>query len=125
MTMGGGARRTGEIALVERRGKVRVGFRTEIVLEAGSSKIHCRGSACDLSLGGVFVDTRETIDAGTPCRIDISLSGTSVPVVLHVDGRIVRTGGTGMGIAFESMDLDSYAHLKNIVRYNIESENRD
>ncbi len=111
---------------LEGRMKTPIGFRTDIVLDAGSSQIHSMGSACDLSLGGVFVDTQETVAVGTRCRINISLCGTSMPIVMQGNGRVIRTDASGMGIAFESMDLDSYSHLKNIVRCNMESraENR-
>ena len=33
-------------------------------------------------------------------------------------GTIIRQTLDGIGIAFDSMDVDTYSHLKNIVRYN-------
>ena len=107
--------------LIERRGKKRVGFRTQIILEAGDAKIQTEGHSKDLSLSGIFVNTAEKICMNTPCQVTVSLSGTAQPLVLTMDGRIVRSDASGIGITFDSMDLDSYTHLKNIVRYNVDN----
>jgi hypothetical protein len=106
------------MSLIERRGKIRVGFHTQIMLEAGGEKIRAEGSSRDLSLSGIFVDTDEKISLDTPCKVAVVLPGTAEPLVLQMDGRIVRHDASGIGITFDSMDLDSYTHLKNIVRYN-------
>jgi hypothetical protein len=55
---------------------------------------------------------------GTPCDIEILLTGTSTRLALTIKGIITRQDASGLGIAFDSMDLDSYVHLKNIVFYN-------
>ena len=102
----------------ERRGRLRVGFDTRIILAAGDAEIQTEGHSRDLSISGIYVKTHEKIAVNTPCTVKVLLSGTAEPLALKMDGRIVRTDGSGVGIAFESMDLDSYAHLKNIVRYN-------
>lgn len=105
----------------ERRGKLRVGFHTRILLEAGDREMRTEGNSRDLSVSGLYVNTDEKIAIGTPCKVKVVLSGTVEPLVLKMDGRIVRTDASGLGIAFESMDLDSYTHLKNIVRYNADT----
>ncbi len=33
-------------------------------------------------------------------------------------GTVIRISENGMGIEFDSMDVDTYSHLKNIVHYN-------
>ena len=77
------------------------------------------GSSRDLSLNGIFVTTDHKIPLQSPCRVKILLSGMKPPLFLEMEGRIVRSDASGMAITFESMDLDSYTHLKNIVRYNV------
>lgn len=106
---------------IERRRKMRVGFHTQIMLEAGDAKIRTEGSSRDLSLRGIFINIDEKISVGTPCKVEVALSGTAEPLVLQMDGRIVRNDASGIGITFDSMDLDSYTHLKNIVRYNADN----
>jgi hypothetical protein len=88
------------------------------MLVAGDAEIRAQGSSRDLSLSGIFVYTDQKISVDTPCQVEISLSGTTDPLVLQMDGRIIRNEESGIAITFESIDLDSYTHLKNIVRYN-------
>jgi hypothetical protein len=102
----------------ERREQVRVHYQTKIIIEADAATIQLDGSSRDLSLGGVFVNTDKKILLNTRCKVKILLSGLNPPLFLEIDGKIVRTDASGIAIAFESMDLDSYTHLKNIVRYN-------
>lgn len=101
----------------EKRGGERVDFETRIVLKTSTSALHLQGNSKDLALKGLFVTTREKIDIGTPCEIRIKIGGVR-EMELHLEGTIVRQTADGVGIAFNSMDLDTYTHLKNIVRYN-------
>ena len=104
----------------EKRKHSRVAFATDITvhLEAGGRKIIVQGDSKDLSLKGIFVTTQEILDVGTKCEIKIFLSGGINRIQLVIQGTVVRGGKSGMGIIFDSMDVDSYSHLKNIVRYN-------
>ena len=106
----------------EKRKSVRVGFETRITLRTHDSEISLQGSSRDLGLKGIFVKTGEDIAVGTPCQSEITLSGVS-EIDLLIQGTVARRTPSGLGIAFDSMDLDTYAHLKNIIRYN--SENPD
>jgi len=103
----------------DRREKIRINYETQIIIESGAAEIQMNGNSRDLSLGGVYVDTDQRLPLTTPCKVKIRLSGMIPPLFLEIDGRIVRTDEAGIAVAFESMDLDSYTHLKNIVRYNV------
>ena len=103
----------------DRREQIRVHYKTKIIVEADVATIQLDGSSRDLGLGGVFVNTDKKIPLDTQCKVKVLLSGLSPPLFLEIDGRIVRADASGIAIAFESMDLDSYTHLKNIVRYNV------
>jgi hypothetical protein len=103
----------------ERREKIRVHYQTKIIVEADTATIQLDGSTRDLSLGGVFVNTDKKLALDTRCKVKVLLSGLNFPLFIEIDGRIVRTDESGIAIVFESMDLDSYTHLKNIVRYNV------
>ncbi len=105
----------------EKRKHPRVGFSTQIriLLDAGKKQIDLSGSSTDLSLKGIFVRTDiDALPAGTPCDIRVFLSGGIDDIVLSMAGTVARSSKTGMGIRFDSMDLDTYSHLKNIVYYN-------
>ena len=104
----------------ERRKFSRVAFATDIRihLEADKKTVQVKGSSRDLSLKGIFVQATEMFELDTICEISIYLTGSIDEIVLKIKGRVARVGEKGMGIVFDSMDVDSYSHLKNIVQYN-------
>lgn len=98
--------------------KARVDFATRIIVHVEGREIDVSGSSKDISLTGVFVHTKEVLAVDTPCSVEIILSGTIEPLHLKMNGRTVRKTDQGVAVTFEAMDIDSYTHLKNIVRYN-------
>jgi len=104
----------------ERRKYARVGFSTgiDIKIESNGKQTVLNANSKDLSQRGVFVGTKKTFPLDTPCTVNVHLSGGVDDISLEIRGRVVRQAETGVGIVFESMDVDVYAHLKNIVRYN-------
>lgn len=102
----------------ERRTRTRVHFTTQVIVKTDESEIVAEANSEDISIKGLFVNTEERIPVGTPCDIEILLTGTSTRLALTIKGIITRQDASGLGIAFDSMDLDSYVHLKNIVLYN-------
>lgn len=105
----------------EKRRHPRVRFKTQIKIspEGGGKEIELEGDSKDLSLKGVFVRTvDESLAAGTLCDISIYLTGGVDEIRLAMKGSVVRCSKEGMGIVFDSMDVDTYTHLKNVVYYN-------
>jgi hypothetical protein len=102
----------------ERREKTRVDFKTSIVLKTDQSEIHIDGNSRDLSLKGIFIHTGEQIPIDTRCEVEVNLTGMTEQLNLYMQGRVVRKAPNGIAVEFDSMDLDSYTHLKNLVRYN-------
>ncbi len=102
----------------ERRTRTRVYFTTQVIVKTDESEIVAEANSEDISIKGLFVNTEKRIPVGTPCDIEILLTGTSTRLALTIKGIITRQDASGLGIAFDSMDLDSYVHLKNIVLYN-------
>jgi len=101
-----------------RRTKLRVDFQTQIVVNVSDSPIHMDADSRNLSLKGIFVETTADVPVDTRCQVQVFLAGTTEPRPLSMNGTVVRKEPSGIGIAFDSMDLDSYTELKNIVRYN-------
>lgn len=104
----------------ERRKHSRVGFATQIkiILKTQAHQMDLEGSSKDLSLKGIFVRTDKQFVMGTACCVNVYLTGGIEEIKLSMEGSVVRQTDTGIGIAFDSMDVDAYSHLKNIVRYN-------
>ena len=108
----------------ERRRYERVAFSTSIVLTAGQARIEATGTSKDLSLKGVFVNTDIRLVPGTLCDLTIVLVGGGERVELSMRARVERGLAQGLGISFESMDIDTYGHLKKIILYN-SNESKD
>ncbi len=104
----------------EKRKHSRVGFSTaiEILLQADGKEVKLAGNSMDLSLKGIFVNAEETFASGTKCLVNVYLTGGIDKIELQMKGTVVRMSDNGMGIIFDSMDVDTYSHLKNIVYYN-------
>jgi hypothetical protein len=102
----------------EKRKKTRVHFKTEVILKTDESEIEAKANSRDISINGVFVNTEKSVPVGTPCDIEILLTGTSTRLALSIKGIVTRQEASGLGIAFDSMDIDSHFHLSNIIMYN-------
>ena len=103
----------------ERRKYSRVGFATGIEIDLKTKdQARLEGNSKDLSLKGIFVSTPRQFVRGTSCSVKIYLTGGIEKIELLIEGTIVRQTDTGIGILFNSMDVDTYSHLKNIVHYN-------
>lgn len=104
----------------DRRKHSRVGFATEIkiLLNLHEKQVKLEGNSRDLSLKGIFVGTDQGIPSGTACSVKIYLTGGVEKIELLIQGTIVRATDSGIGIVFNTMDVETYSHLKNIVFYN-------
>lgn len=105
----------------ERRRKLRVDFKTQIVLKIEQSEIRVTGSSKDLSLTGIFINTKERVREGIECQVKATLMGMTQPLDLRMRGTIIRSDDSGLAIVFDSMNLETYTHLKNIIRYNTDT----
>jgi len=104
----------------EKRKHSRVGFTTKIKikLSADGKEVDLKGSSRDLSLKGMFISSENHFSSGTKCSIKVYLTGGIDKIELQMKGTVIRNSDNGMGIVFDSMDVDTYSHLKNIVHYN-------
>jgi len=103
----------------DRRRFTRVPFETEMVvrnLETGKEIRSLRSK--DISFKGIYCFTQNPFPPGTPCSINLRLTGTSSMLWLHIEGQVVRTDASGMVLSFDAMDIDVFIHLKNILYYN-------
>ena len=101
----------------DQRKRTRVHFTARVNLIAGGRELTNLKSR-DLSLKGLFVETDQVLSMGTPVEVSLNLSGNTSSVILKMTGRVARVDTNGLGIDFEEVDLDSFFHLRNIVKYN-------
>ncbi len=110
----------------DRRKGIRVEFKTVVAVTLSGMETRYKGSSRDLSLRGVFVKTDGAAlpEKGTPCQVGIRLEGLEEELLLRMEGHVVRVDSDGYAVYFDSVDLDTYTHLKNIVRYNAPDSDR-
>ena len=102
----------------ERRNGIRVDFATKVSITVGSKQTKYDGDSRDISLRGIFLNTDDILEMNADCDIEIRLAGAQEESMISLKGHIVRKEDTGYAIYFDSVDLDSYTHLKNIIKYN-------
>ncbi len=90
------------------------------MLDESEQKVQFEAHSKDLSQRGVFVKTDKRPSLDTVCQVNVYLSGGLDDLKLEIQGRIVRHTDAGFAVEFESMDVDTYTHLKTLVLYNIE-----
>ena len=103
------------IIMEDRRNFSRVDFRVSALLQAEG--VALKGDVTDVSLRGLYMETQETLSIGTPVEITIYLSSAPDPVVINVQGTVARLVPSGIGCAFDKMDVESFAHLRSIISY--------
>jgi len=102
----------------EKRKNIRIDFKTRVVLKCAGETISSDADSRDISLKGMFIRTDKVLAAGTPCDLDLILTGASTNLNLAIKGKITRQAADGLGVSFDGIDLDSYWHLKNLLLYN-------
>jgi len=73
------------------------------------------GVTRDLSANGALVEGNFLVEAGRPCELDLSFGDA---VRIQASGTIVRTWDGQVAVAFSSVDLEGFEHLRNLVLFN-------
>ena len=103
----------------ERRRFSRVPFETRVVVKNLSDGAILRNlDSRDISMKGMYCFTGRPFEPGTPCGVELQLTGTSSELWLRIEGKVARKDKCGMAVVFDSMDLDAFIHLKNVLYYN-------
>ena len=82
----------------------------------GHSPIHCQVN--NVSLNGVLLSQGGDMPQGTRCSVRLTLGGIEPPVQISAQGTIIRATPDSCAIEFNSMDGDSYDHLRRLVLEN-------
>ncbi|MGA2229179.1 MAG: PilZ domain-containing protein [Syntrophobacteraceae bacterium] len=101
---------------MEKRKNRRVHF--EVVATVLSGPISINGTVDNLSMKGMFLNTRERLSGDSALKVSMTLPGSSSILSMELKGRALRQTETGIAIEFQEMDLDSFIHLRNIVAIN-------
>jgi hypothetical protein len=104
--------------MFEKRKLSRVLFSTEA--EIKNSSYEYKGQVLDLSLNSAFIKTPslEMLQEKDPIKVKLLMSGVSTNSYIEIEGEVLRLDEEGIAVKFNSMDIDSFIYLKNIVAYN-------
>ena len=94
----------------------RVPFKVSCLLQCEG--VALKGEVKDVSMHGLFLETTERLTVGTPVEITIYLSSEE-PIVINVSGTVTRSDDAGIGCVFNKMDVDSFAHLRSVISYQL------
>lgn len=104
----------------QRREFSRVPIHLRAEVTAGG-KVHRDGTMENLSLKGGFFRVADAPVEGDSLDVLLHLDGTDI--VVHANGFVVRGGPEGCAIQFtEIIGLDSLEHLRNLIRFNAQTQ---
>lgn len=107
---------------MEKRELTRVAFDIEAIIKYQERTFS--GKVGNISLKGMFIQTKEKIKLNDTIEITIHLAGQTSDLEINLNGTVVRIIDEGVGIQFQKVDLDSFIHLRNIVAYNSGDEDK-
>lgn len=107
---------------MEKRELTRVAFNIEAAVKYGDQTF--TGKVENLSLNGMFIQTAGKVKPRDTVEITIHLAGETSELEVNLTGTVIRTTPEGIGLQFQKVDLDSFIHLRNIVAYNSEDEDK-
>lgn len=94
----------------------------EVEITAGDRRVV--GETRDLSLSGIYLFGERSLPAGTPCRVMLFVGGRESGARIEASGRIARVDAYGLAVSFDTVDLDGYQHLKQLVLFNAADPDR-
>jgi hypothetical protein len=80
------------------------------------------GHSEQLSLNGLFVRSEDGLPVGSRCHVTLTLGDGASRI--EVAAEVAHAERGGMGIAFDEMEPDSFAHLKRLVLFNARDPDR-
>jgi hypothetical protein len=106
-----------ELTKMENRNFTRVNYAVGASISYNNEVVFCNTD--NLSLRGMYLKTGHEIPLNTPVNVTVYNSRLSS---LKVNALVVRRGENGVGLQINSLNVDSFVQLRNIVTEN--SNNR-
>ncbi|OPZ14723.1 MAG: PilZ domain protein [candidate division BRC1 bacterium ADurb.BinA364] len=100
-----------------RRRFSRIGIALRVELDCEDGK-RVYESTRDLGLKGVFVATDTPLEIDMECQAELILGQGENALRLETKARVARRDSQGMGLEFLGVDVESFEHLRNLLRYN-------
>lgn len=103
---------------MEKRNFLRTKYTSRAIIKLKEEVV--AGEIINLSLNGAMVKLNCPFKCNMYDHIELemSISNNETAIKINSLGVIVRLEDVEIGIRFETMDLDSFTHLRNIIAYN-------
>jgi hypothetical protein len=76
------------------------------------------GTAHDISMNGVFIETSRGASVGEEGQLTLTFEPKYEPIVITGHGRVIRVTDEGVGVQILEIELEGYEHLRNLILYN-------
>ncbi|SMF02565.1 PilZ domain-containing protein [Desulfovibrio gilichinskyi] len=93
----------------------RTRIQVEFTVKLSKSGLSVMVETQNLSLKGILCNSVEGFAVGNICEVSIILSED---VVIHIEGKVVRSDESGLAVDFIVMNEVSFTHLRKLVQYN-------
>jgi hypothetical protein len=85
--------------VAEKRKRERLKFKTKVILTA-QPDVSIEAELTDISMSGLFIQTESQVPIETLVDLDISMTGRSSVLSIRINGNVVRSDESGIGIEF-------------------------
>ena len=85
------------------------------VLTLSNHNFSIAGRSLDISMKGLFVMAPRCLPIGTRCRLRILGFNVQASGAIELEGRVVRTARSGMGIEFTPLDPKAGEELQRLI----------
>jgi hypothetical protein len=82
----------------------------------GEKTVSCK--VVNISLNGIELCTEHNMSLGDRCQVEVQIGNPDDTLSIFAEGKVARITSDGLAVNFESIGLESYDHLKNMITYN-------
>ena len=72
----------------------------------------------NISMSGLQLCAEHNRSLGDHCQVEVQFGNPDDTLSIFAEGKIARITSDGLAVNFESIGLESYDHLKNMITYN-------
>jgi len=108
----------------ERREAERIRFKSRIIIKTEDDTIGATADSRNISFKGMYVVPEKILPLNTLCTLDVTLTGNTSKMTITIPGTVCRHDEKGMGIAFTEMKVDSFIHIKNLIKLHTSQDDK-
>jgi hypothetical protein len=84
----------------EKRGRLRLGYTTQVLLTAVDSEKTLEATLANISMSGLYANATEQLPLDIICLVQVVLTGSDSNLTMNAKGVVVRSDSDGTGIQF-------------------------